>query len=251
MPAAELADATPQNVASPQQPGVPDTAPACPSTRPINIHHIVETVDRYNPQNIEVLEKYVDDNMANDAYDRDACLAVLKLYQFNPTFNNSVVVCNILALALGALPDADFSLCLYMLSEEVLADSEVAKLVALHTLLQQAKFAAFWESLATDARDLVAPYIRFDDRIREYVSGTLAIAYQVISKQALAQSLGFKTDAAGLDAFLAKKGWKVDPTDAKLAVLPPTKENQARPVVVQEEIKFEHLTRIIGSGRNQ
>lgn len=204
---------------------------------------------RYNPQNIPILESYVEEQMENDTYDRDACLAVLKLYQFNPTFNNTAVVCNILALALGALPDADFNLCLYMLNEEILNDPGVEKLIQLHRLLEQAKFTEFWHYLNTEdgARDLLAGYPHFDRRIREYVSVTISIAYQTIETQKLADCLALQGD--DLERWISEKGWAVDGQDPNLVDLPISKENQARPVIVQESIKFEQLTKIIGYGR--
>ncbi|KNC99689.1 uncharacterized protein SPPG_05069 [Spizellomyces punctatus DAOM BR117] len=228
--------------------GIPSPAAPCPPNRPEDIHRIVETVDRYNPQNIPVLESYVEEQMERDVYDRDACLAVLKLYQFNPTFNNIEVVTNILGLALGALPDPDFNLCLYMLNEDILTDNSVEKLIHLHHLLEQAKFQEFWAYLNTTegARDLVAKYLHFDRRIREYASVTVGIAYQAIEKERLGEYLAL--EGVDLDQWIAEKGWNVD-KDSKLVNLPISKENQARPVIVQESIKFEQLTKIIGYGR--
>ncbi|KAI8911213.1 armadillo-type protein [Powellomyces hirtus] len=243
------------------------TASSAPHNRPEDIHRIVETVDRYNPQNIPILEAYVEQQLTSadyaattpstssttatttsTTYDRDACLAVLKLYQFNPAFSSNKVVCSILQLALGALPDADFGLCLYMLNEDVLKDAGVAALVALHDLLQQARFKAFWAAVEDTPEDVLVNRALFADRIRIYIAGTLAIAYRVISIPTLQSALNLK-DAAALDAFLKEHAWTRDPEDKDAVVLPATKENQARPVVVQENIKFEHLTKIIGYGR--
>ncbi|KAI9100662.1 armadillo-type protein [Phlyctochytrium arcticum] len=221
----------------------------CPPNRPEAIHGIVETVDRYNPQNIPILEAYVEDQMEKDTYDRDACLAVLKVYQFNPTYNNIEIVTSILALALGALPDADYNLCLYLMNEETMADPSVEKLGEMHRLLEQANFVEFWQYLESDesVRDLVAAYPRFNDRIRDYVSVTIGIAYQTISRTQLGKYLYLK--GSDLDAWVKERGWTVDPKDSELVHLPATKENQARPVIVQESIKFEQLTKIIGYGR--
>ncbi|KAJ3168444.1 hypothetical protein HDU87_001000 [Geranomyces variabilis] len=230
-------------------------AAAAPISRPEDIHRIVETVDRYNPQNIPVLEAYVDEHLASPTYatapyDRDACLAVLKLYQFNPAFCNTKVICSILQLALGALPDSDFGLCLYMLNEEVLKDADVARLVALHDLLQQARFVKFWAAVRdAETAALLVNGEQFAIRVRRYIAGTLAIAYRVVTVDALQTALGLK-DAKEVDAFLAEsEGWKRDPEDKDAVVLPLTRENQPKPVVVAENIKFEHLTKVIGLGR--
>ncbi len=73
------------------------------------------------------------EQMEKNTYDRAACLAVLKLYQFNPPLTNYTVIEGILSLALGALPGADFNLCLCLLSEDILTNANVAKLL----LIQQ------------------------------------------------------------------------------------------------------------------
>ncbi|KAJ3179943.1 hypothetical protein HDU85_004227 [Gaertneriomyces sp. JEL0708] len=219
--------------------GIPSPVAACPEYRPEEIHHIVETVDRYNPQNIPVLEAYVESQLQSDFYDRDACLAVLKLYQFNPVCSNNDVICNILSLALGALPDADFNLCLYMLNEDVMGDESVDQLVQLDRLLEQARFTEFWSVLSTTSLLTSSPH--FARKIRDYISVTIAIAYQTINLARLSAYLNL--EGKDLEQFVGSKGWTIAGDDVELPV---GKENMVRPSVVQEEVKFEMLTKIVG-----
>ncbi|KAI8998237.1 hypothetical protein BC832DRAFT_623328 [Gaertneriomyces semiglobifer] len=219
--------------------GIPSPVAACPEYRPEEIHHIVETVDRYNPQNIPVLEAYVESQLQNDFYDRDACLAVLKLYQFNPVCSNNDVICNILSLALGALPDADFNLCLYMLNEDVMGDESIDQLVQLDRLLEQARFTEFWSVLSTTSLLTSSPH--FARKIRDYISVTIAIAYQTISLARLSAYLNL--EGKDLEQFVGSKGWTIAGDDVELPI---GKENMVRPSVVQEEVKFEMLTKIVG-----
>ena len=58
-------------------------------------------------------------------YDLEANLALLKLYQFNPTYNNLTVVVQILLKSLTNLPHTDFVLCKCLLSQEVLEEPQV------------------------------------------------------------------------------------------------------------------------------
>merc|ERR1719228_198791 len=51
---------------------------------------------KYNPDNIKTLEHYVDLQAREMGYDLEANLALLKLYQFNPTHTNMAVVVQIL-----------------------------------------------------------------------------------------------------------------------------------------------------------
>ena len=61
-------------------------------------------------------------------YDLEANLALLKLYQFNPTYNNLTVVVQILLKSLTNLPHTDFVLCKCLLSQEVLEEPQVTSL---------------------------------------------------------------------------------------------------------------------------
>lgn len=67
------------------------------------------------------LEKYVDIQVSENAYDLDANLAVLKLYQMNPQTFNKNVTCMILLKALTNLPHTDFVLCKCLLNERIVS----------------------------------------------------------------------------------------------------------------------------------
>nr|XP_031314507.1 eukaryotic translation initiation factor 3 subunit K-like [Camelus dromedarius] len=51
-----------------------------------NVGKTLKGIDRYNPENLATLERYVETQAKENAYDLEANLAVLKLYQFNPAF---------------------------------------------------------------------------------------------------------------------------------------------------------------------
>ncbi|CEH18758.1 arm repeat-containing protein [Ceraceosorus bombacis] len=88
-----------------------------PSFRPEHINQIISGVDRYNPQNLAVLNEYLQQQLDEGTYDCLANLAILKLFQFNPTDFDYGVAISILAKALTAAPRTDFSLCLALLGE--------------------------------------------------------------------------------------------------------------------------------------
>jgi hypothetical protein len=50
-----------------------------PSTRPENITTLIESVDRYNPESLEVLEAYLEQQCSEGTFDCLADLAILKL----------------------------------------------------------------------------------------------------------------------------------------------------------------------------
>ncbi|KAJ1035883.1 hypothetical protein NDA13_000541 [Ustilago tritici] len=88
-----------------------------PSSRPEHIEQLISGVDRYNPQNLDVLHDYLAQQLDDGSYDLLANLATLKLYQFNPNDFNYVVVINILLKALVSAPLPDFNLCISLLGE--------------------------------------------------------------------------------------------------------------------------------------
>ena len=56
------------------------------------IKTMLQGIERYNPENIKTLEHYVDLQAREKGYDLEADLALLKLYQFNPSYSNLKVV---------------------------------------------------------------------------------------------------------------------------------------------------------------
>ena len=92
------------------------------------IKSMLQGIERYNPENIKTLEHYVDLQAREKGYDLEANLALLKLYQFNPTYSNLQVVVQILLKSLTNLPHTDFVLCKCLLSQELLEDPKVGRL---------------------------------------------------------------------------------------------------------------------------
>lgn len=74
-----------------------------------------DITDAYDPNLVPQLEDYLQSNR----YDKSANLRLLKLYQFYPNLikMNMIYDCMLRALMNG-LPDTDFTLCLYLLSEK-------------------------------------------------------------------------------------------------------------------------------------
>jgi translation initiation factor 3 subunit K len=71
----------------------------------------LQGIDRYNPDNIPILEEYVQYQINERQYNLDANLALLKLYQFNPNHFQTLVTAHVLLKALTNLPRSDFLLC--------------------------------------------------------------------------------------------------------------------------------------------
>merc|ERR1712160_24591 len=122
--------------------------------------------------------------------DLDANTALLKLYQFYPELAKVAVVRKILVLALMSLPASDFQLCLFLVSEKVQEEAEIASIVSAWEQLETADFGAFWESVKSTPDVLQTPNMA--DAIRSYIVTTLSITYLKVPKSVLCSSLNLQ-----------------------------------------------------------
>ena len=171
------------------------------------IKGMLQGIERYNPENIKTLEHYVDLQSREKGYDLEANLALLKLYQFNPTHNNTAVVVQILLKALTNLPHTDFVLCKCLLSQEVLDGPQVKTILYLSDLLEMCQFKVFWQQVHSHA-DLVRSVEGFEDSIRKFVCHVICITYQTIEDTVLSELLGLVQENA-VSKWLDLYGWKV------------------------------------------
>src|SRR5947208_3277514 len=63
---------------------VEPTSNITPSSRSEVIQQLIDGVDRYNPDNVSILEEYLATQCQNEEYDLMANLAILKLYVGRP-----------------------------------------------------------------------------------------------------------------------------------------------------------------------
>ncbi|KAF8930400.1 hypothetical protein BGZ58_008266 [Dissophora ornata] len=214
-----------------------------PASRPEVIQSLIDGVDRYNPDNVSILEEYLATQCTNKECDTLANLAILKLYQFNAHLINDQVVNNILVKALTTLPEPDFNLCLYLLNEQMVNEEPVVRLVALQDLLEQARYADFWKAYEGDDiyKELTAEVLGFEDSIRANIASAVAMTFQSIELESLQAYVHLKGQA--LADFVKAQGW----TEANgVVAIPVNKDNEAKTTVLTENIKFEQLTKIIG-----
>ncbi|CDH54348.1 eukaryotic translation initiation factor 3subunit k [Lichtheimia corymbifera JMRC:FSU:9682] len=207
--------------------------------RPQTIQTMIDGVERYNPENAEVLEDYLATQCKNGEYDLMANLALLKLYQFNPQLTKKTVIINVLGKALTAIPNPDFNLCMYLMTDHV-EDEQVKSMMQLQQLLEQSRYVEFWKTFEQH-RALVKDIQGFDDAIRAVVAKVVSMSYQNISSSVLQSYLSLQGDA--FEKFCQQHQWQVE---QNVVNIPINKDNEAKTVVVRENIKFEQLTKIIG-----
>ncbi|NXB16344.1 EIF3K factor, partial [Rhagologus leucostigma] len=152
-----------------------------------NVGKLLRGIDRYNPENLATLERYVETQAKENAYDLEANLAVLKLYQFNPAFFQTGVTAQILLKALTNLPHTDFTLCKCMIDQAHVwgtstppffpefplalpgmqqEERPIRQILYLGELLEPCHFQSFWQAL-DENMELLEGITGFEDSVRK------------------------------------------------------------------------------------
>jgi len=204
---------------------------------------LLKGIDRYNPENLKKLERYVQMQCQENVYDLEANLAVLKLYQFNPMFFQMTVTSQILLKALTNLPHTDFTLCKCLIDMSHFQEGEpLHRIMILADMLETCQFQQFWEHLI-DISDLTVSLTGFEDSIRKFICYVIGITYQVIKKNILRELLGNLSEAQ-TNTWVAKNGWK-DQGDGYVFIA--NQEDNIKTKNITEKITFEGIAAIMAA----
>lgn len=230
--------------------------------RPAHIDTILNGLDRYNPETTEIFREYVTLQCEEKFFDVYACLALLKLYQFNPHLLHPETVTNVLVKALTIFPSPAFSLGLALLPPSTIPfttnntsipttdlTESIQKLTRLSTLLESAQYDVFWSTLESDDlyADLYADIAGFEDLVRIRIAGEVGKAFREIDLGVLSSWLELRGEA--LTKFCTSAcGWRVD---GQKVTIPPNAENEAKSEVKGERVGVEMFGRVIRRGLEQ
>lgn len=229
-----------------------DTLSKKPGQRPQEITQILESLDRYNPEKISILQEYANQQCADQHSDIGANLALLKLLQFQqqPSPNKEEIICNILSMALANFLTSDFTTALHVLPSYVLdepaADTlaeSVQKLFNLYNLLDGCKFLEFWSTYERDDAhaDITADVQDFENLVRMTISRAVEISSQAIQVDVFRSWLNL-SDNKFSDYVTDTLKWKVEGTTV---IVPLNKENEAKPATTTESIRMEQISRLL------
>jgi len=204
---------------------------------------MLKGIERYNPDNLPTLERYVEVQSRENAYDLEANLAVLKLYQFNPASFNIDITSQILLKALTNFPHTDFILCKCLLNERQLAEEPINQIMYLGDILEQCDFQTFWKRVHS-MPELTQRITGFLDSIRKFVCHVVGITYQRIDRGHLAELLG-DVDDMTLKHWVKKYGWKEEQGLIFIA----NQDENIKTKNINEKIDFENVGAIMASCR--
>ncbi|EPY90224.1 eukaryotic translation initiation factor 3 subunit K-like protein [Camelus ferus] len=197
-----------------------------------NVGKLLKGIDRYNPENLATLERYVETQAKENAYDLEANLAVLKLHRPDPV------------KALTNLPHTDFMLCKCMIDQAHQEERPIRQILYLGDLLETCHFQAFWQAL-DENMDLLEGITGFEDSVRKFICHVVGITYQHIDRWLLAEMLGDLTDSQ-LKVWMSKYGWSADESGQIFIC---SQEESIKPKNIVEKIDFDSVSSIMASSQ--
>lgn len=203
---------------------------------------MLKGIERYNPDHLATLEKYVEIQSRENAYDLEANLAVLKLYQLNPHRFNMDITCQILLKALTNLPHTDFVLCKCLLNERIMAETPISHIMYLGDILEQCDFQHSWNKIRAMS-DVCDRIVGFQDSIRKFVCHVVGITFQTIDKSLLAELLGGVDDTT-LKHWVKKYGWK---EEGKSIIFIANQDENIKTKNITEKIDFENVAGLMAA----
>ncbi|XP_078590186.1 eukaryotic translation initiation factor 3 subunit K-like [Branchiostoma floridae x Branchiostoma japonicum] len=207
-----------------------------------SVAELLHGIDRYNPENLATLERYVDLQCKENTYDLEANLAVLKLYQFNPTYYQTAVTAQILMKALTNLPHSDFTLCKCLVDQVHQEEEMITRVTFLADLLETCQFKNFWKEIALTP-EVIEGVSGFEDSVRKFICHVVSITYQRIDKQTLLELLG-DIDDQQLKQWMNKYGWR---DDSEGFVFLANQEENVKTKNIVEKIDFESVAGIMAA----
>lgn len=220
------------------------------------IRDMLKGIELYNPNNLDILLQYLDEQCADNHYDLEANLTILRLYQFrvNTDLNESdcdkKVIIKILLKALTALPNTDFILCKSLihpsLFEEETIDLEFQHVLNLHKNLETCNFEEFWKLLRSDP-GVYLNITGFEDSIRKFICYVVKITFQTIPKELLCKLLG------GLEETQLKYWIKINEWEEREPgfVFISNQEELIKSKNIKEKIEFDSVARVVAAYAKQ
>lgn len=252
--------------ASPASGHLDNRAWSSPPCRTEAITVLLEGVDRYNVQNLQLLEDYlVQDQVENDAYDCLANLAILKLYQFNPESTPQQEVDTpftpflILLKAIAHEPlGPDYGLCMALLGDQLTpiystpaVREGYAQIAELAKLLSARRFPQFWEKFNNDDFAPLQSTLEFLPAFSRILRRSLAVAaiqpsFRVVPRSTLFSWFGMTEgeDAEELEALIAELGWEAD-GNGEVVRVPENEDNAPRGSIAREPLTFDKLGKLL------
>eukprot|EP00928_Gymnodinium_smaydae_P050295 TRINITY_DN33868_c0_g1_i1.p1 TRINITY_DN33868_c0_g1~~TRINITY_DN33868_c0_g1_i1.p1 ORF type:complete len:216 (+),score=56.46 TRINITY_DN33868_c0_g1_i1:131-778(+) len=168
---------------------------------------------RYDANILPDLVAHLDTQFRDGSYDADANMAILKLYSLYPEEADVSIMERILAKALTAYPETDFSLCMFQIHEKY--HPQLKDMVQLAQQLEMAKFSKFWKD--AEACESLKKAKGWKTSIQGFIAGVVSATYRSIRSEKLMELLSMSKGE--LDSLAKERGWTRSPEDKELIVV--------------------------------
>ncbi|XP_029091773.1 eukaryotic translation initiation factor 3 subunit K [Monodon monoceros] len=219
-----------------------------------NVGKLLKGIDRYNPENLATLERYVETQAKENAYDLEANLAVLKLFR---THRLAPMRSSLRPDILGPGQQPQSSVLLppsaqgwgapwlgrWHLSRGLKEVGVVA--VGEESSSPQGSQRRDLEQALDENMDLLEGITGFEDSVRKFICHVVGITYQHIDRWLLAEMLGDLTDSQ-LKVWMSKYGWS---TDESGQIFICSQEESIKPKNIVEKIDFDSVSSIMASSQ--
>ncbi|EFP11337.1 CRE-EIF-3.K protein [Caenorhabditis remanei] len=241
-----------------------------------DLHEAIEGVNRYNPENVSDLAACVQAMVAENKYDKDIVLTILKLYQLNPEKYDEAVVRQVLLKTLMVLPSSDFALAKCLIDTNRLGSQELRRIFDLGAVLESCNFAVFWKlmkgtykpstnttepfKVPSEIPKMVKNLVGFEDSIKHCKSNftripfeindfsdacrVISVTFQNIEKKLLSRLLGGASDKE-VTALAKKFGWEAKENGDVFFVA--NHEGTIKTRNIDEKIQFSHVADLLTS----
>jgi len=244
---------------------------------PKEIRKLNAGIERYNPNHLSELADYLDYQIENKCYDKDANLALLKLVQFGLENDSGAqaseylngrsddvqeditawkvycpVVFKILIKSLMQMPRSDFTLMKSLISLDYWVPSNGVMLeeentligwaVFMYDLLDRCQFERFWQELAV-VPERVDSFVGFYDSIRQYVCYTIGLTFQTVDLNYALKLLGLKS-ASEIQPWIQKQGWKQSGND----IFCGSQHEKIKTKNITEKLELSQMQEVIARG---
>ncbi|XP_035685765.1 eukaryotic translation initiation factor 3 subunit K-like [Branchiostoma floridae] len=240
-----------------------------------SVAELLHGIDRYNPENLATLERYVDLQCKENTYDLEANLAVLKLYvtlnkqtnkqtncstlPYIPTWlssnctlpktnkqTNKRTVVRYLIYQPGCPQTVRYLKQTNKQTNELYPQTQeeemITRVTFLADLLETCQFKNFWKEIALTP-EVIEGVSGFEDSVRKFICHVVSITYQRIDKQTLLELLG-DIDDQQLKQWMNKYGWR---DDSEGFVFLANQEENVKTKNIVEKIDFESVAGIMAA----
>uniref|UniRef100_W5NAJ5 Eukaryotic translation initiation factor 3 subunit K n=1 Tax=Lepisosteus oculatus TaxID=7918 RepID=W5NAJ5_LEPOC len=195
-----------------------------------NVGKLLRGIDRYNPENLSTLERYVETQARENAYDLEANLAVLKLHSHTA-----------LPHCLRSPPDTLQCLRVSPFTPDTLQCLRVTPF----TQYDVSPVFVRQQASLEENRELIDGITGFEDSVRKFICHVVGITYQNIDKRLLAEMLGDPLDTQ-VKAWMSKYGWTENESGQVFIY---NQEESIKPKNIVEKIDFESVSSIMATSQ--